>query len=97
MQKVCDNCKKVFATNKLDQRFCSADCRTKWHNHHDPERSYAAYMERKRQAAIRWHRYSQEEMYWEKELKKAEKVKEQSRKEQIIDTLLLELDNFQKR
>ena len=53
MQKVCENCQKTFSTNKLSQRFCSADCRTKWHNHHDPERSYAAYMERKKKAAIK--------------------------------------------
>ena len=97
MQKVCDNCQKVFATNRINQRFCSADCRTKWYNHNIPSRSYAAYMERKKQAAIRRRGYSWEDLKKEKELKKTEKAKaEQARKEQIIDTLLLELDIFQK-
>jgi hypothetical protein len=54
-------------------------------------------MERKKQAAIRRRGYSWEDLKKEKELKKAEKAKaEQTRKEQIIDTLLLELDIFQK-
>lgn len=62
MQKICDNCKKTFSTNRIDQRFCSADCRTKWHNHHDPERSYAAYMERKKKAAIKHRGYALEDL-----------------------------------
>jgi len=61
MQKVCENCQKTFITNRKDQRFCSADCRTKWHNHHDPNRSFAAYMERKKKAAIKRRGYSWEE------------------------------------